>query len=130
MSASTISLITLFIAFGGALLGIYVRAALPERHLTPESQDTVKLTVGLIATLAALVLGLLIASAKSSFDTQSAELTEISSKVVLLDRILAHYGKEAGEARETLHMSVVAALDSMWSKDRTALAQPEPPANA
>ncbi|HEX4069627.1 MAG TPA: hypothetical protein VHX68_00595, partial [Planctomycetaceae bacterium] len=56
--------------FVGALAGMGLRAVLPEHHVSPESKDVVKLGMGLIATLAALVLGLLIASAKSSFDAQ------------------------------------------------------------
>jgi hypothetical protein len=75
--------------------------------------------MGLVATLAALVLGLLIASAKSSYDAQSAELTAMSAKAVMLDRVLAHYGPEAREAREVLRSSVVRILDQMWSEDRT-----------
>ena len=95
MSSLEISFVTLAVVFGGALLGIALRAVLPQQHLAGDSRDVVKLGMGLIATMAALVLGLLIASAKSSFDTQNAELTELASKAVLLDRILAHYGPEA-----------------------------------
>lgn len=129
MSSSAISLITFLVAFGGALLGMYVRAALPEHHLTPESKDTINMGIGLIATMAALVLGLLIASAKSSFDNQSIELTEASSKVVLLDRLLAHYGPDAGEARDTLRSSVIRILGSMWSKGSSGLSESEPSAS-
>jgi hypothetical protein len=117
LSSLEISLVTLVVVFGGALLGIALRAVLPENHLSEESREVVKLGVGLIATMAALVLGLLIASAKSSFDTQNAELTEMSSKVVLLDRMLAHYGPDTKEARDILRGSVVGALDSLSSED-------------
>jgi hypothetical protein len=117
MSSLEISFITLAIVFGGALLGIGLRAVLPQSELSGESREVVKLGVGLIATMAALVLGLLIASAKSSFDTQNAELTEMSSKVILLDRILAHYGPDAKEARDILRSSVAGALESLSSKD-------------
>jgi hypothetical protein len=113
LSSLDISLVTLAVVFGGALLGIALRAVLPENQLNAESREVVKLGVGLIATMAALVLGLLIASAKSSFDMQNAELTDMSSKVVLLDRILAHYGPDAKEARDVLRRSVVGALDSL-----------------
>jgi hypothetical protein len=116
MSSVEISFITLAVVFGGAMLGIALRAVLPEQHLSGDSRDVVKLGMGLIATMAALVLGLLIASAKSSFDTQNAELTEMSSKAVLLDRILAHYGPEAKEAREMLRGTVVNMLDMLSSK--------------
>jgi hypothetical protein len=113
MSSLEISFITLAVVFGGALLGIALRAVLPQNELSGESREVVKLGVGLIATMAALVLGLLIASAKSSFDTQNAELTEMSSRVVLLDRILAHYGPEAKEARDVLRSSVADSLNSL-----------------
>jgi hypothetical protein len=66
--------------------------------------------MGLIATMAALVLGLLIASAKGSFDTQSNELTDMSSRIVLLDRVLAHYGPETKDARDDLRSSVERSL--------------------
>jgi hypothetical protein len=117
MSSLEISFITLAVVFGGALLGMALRATLPETHLTGDSRDVVKLCVGLVATMAALVLGLLIASAKSSYDTQSAELTELASKAVLLDRILAHYGPEANESRDLLRASVAGALDMLSSHD-------------
>jgi hypothetical protein len=116
MSSLEISFITLAVVFGGALLGIALRAVLPERHLAGESRDVVKLGMGLIATMAALVLGLLIASAKSSYDTQNAELTEMASKAVLLDRILAHYGPETKEARDMLRSSVASVLEMVSSK--------------
>jgi hypothetical protein len=91
-----------------------------------DSLDAVKMGMGLVATLSALVLGLLVASAKSSYGAQSSELTEMSSKIVLLDRVLAHYRPEATEVRDLLHSSVARALDQMWSKDRTSSSQLEP----
>ncbi|MGA7189510.1 MAG: hypothetical protein WBY66_13500, partial [Candidatus Acidiferrales bacterium] len=100
-------------------MGILLRVALPERHLNGESRDVVKLGMGLVGTMAALVLGLLIASAKTSLDTQSAELTDMSSKIVLLDRILNHYGPETKEAREQLRTSAEQALYEMWPRERT-----------
>lgn len=77
--------------------------------------------------MAALVLGLLVASAKGSYDTQSTELTEMSAKVVLLDRFLAHYGPETKETRDLLRGAVVRILDRTWSKDPTSPSQLELP---
>jgi hypothetical protein len=85
--------------FGGALVGMTLRALLPERHLTAETKEVVKLGTGLIATLSALVLGLLIASAKSSFDAQRTGFQQLSANLILLDRMLARYGPETKEAR-------------------------------
>jgi len=121
MSSIAISGVTFACVFGGALLGMALRAVLPQNHVTADSRDVVKLGMALVATLAALVLGLLIASAKSSFDMQNVELTEMSSRVVLLDRVLAHYGPEAKEVRIELRSSVVHTLDTLFSKDASQL---------
>src|SRR5882724_2399352 len=126
MGSITICSIIFTFIFGGALLGISLRTSLPEHHFSPDSKDAVKGGMGLVATMAALVLGLLVASAKSSYDAQNSELTELSSKVILLDRVLAHYGPESKEARDQLRDSVVRALDQMWSKEHTGLSQMGP----
>jgi Protein of unknown function (DUF4239) len=126
MSSVAISLITLAFVFGGFLLGFALRAALPDHHLASDSKDAVKVGMGLVATMVALVLGLLIASAKASYDTQSSELTDMSSKLVLLDRVLAHYGPESKEAREQLRNTVVRVLDQLWSNDRSGRSQADP----
>jgi Protein of unknown function (DUF4239) len=115
MSSTTISLIVFACVFGGALLGIFLHAVLPQHHLSNESKDIVKLGMGLVGTMAALVLGLLVASAKGSYDTQSAELTQMSANIALLDRVLAVYGPETKEARALLRGAVARILDQMWS---------------
>ena len=84
VSVTAASFIVFVWVFGGALLGMFLRASLPENHLSADSKDFVKLGMGLIATMAALVLGLLIASAKSSYDTQRNELTQISANIIAL----------------------------------------------
>lgn len=120
MTSITISLIIFACVFGGALLGIFLHAILPKHHLSSETKDIVKLGMGLVGTMAALVLGLLVASAKGSYDTQSAELTQMSANIALLDRVLAHYGPETKETRDLLRGTVTGALDQMWSKDHTS----------
>jgi hypothetical protein len=126
MSPIAISLITCAFVFGGALLGIGIRTLLPDNHLAAESKDAIKLGMGLVATLTALVLGLLISSAKSSFDMQNNELTEMSSKIVLLDRVLAHYGSEAKEARDELRNLTVRAFDWVSPKNSADAYQSAP----
>jgi hypothetical protein len=121
LSSITISLLAFAFVFGGALLGIILRATLPQNALTSDSRDAVKLGMGLVGTLAALVLGLLIASAKTSYDTQNVELIDMSSKAVLLDRVLAHYGPEAKEARSELRGSVMHTFDMVFSKNASQL---------
>lgn len=117
MSSVTVSLIMFSCVFGGAMLGILLHAVLPQHHLSAESKDIVKLGMGLVGTMAALVLGLLVASAKGSYDAQSAELTQMSANIALLDRALALYGPETKETRALLRGAVARVLDQMWSKD-------------
>jgi hypothetical protein len=116
MSSFSLSLITFLLVFGGAVFGNILRGALPEHELSAESKDAVKVGVGLIATMAALVLGLLTASAKSSFDAQNNELTELSSRIVLLDHVLARYGDETKDARAELRIAATHAVESLSSK--------------
>ena len=115
MGSMTISWIVFACVFGGALTGMLLRTVLPAHHLSPESRDVVKLGMGLIATMAALILGLLVSSTKGSYDTQGSELMEASAKVVLLDRLLAHYGQETKEARGLLRSNIVQFLDQTWA---------------
>jgi hypothetical protein len=123
MSSVAISSIVFACVFGGVVIGMFLRTALPEQHLSAESKETVRLGMGLVATMAAMVLGLLVASAKSSYDTQNNELTEASSKFILLDRILAHYGPEAKEARGELRAFVLRALDSLGTLESSRRSQ-------
>jgi hypothetical protein len=115
-----IRLIVFVCIFGSALLGIVLRAFLPEGHLSADSKDTVRLGMGVIATMAALVLGLLVASAKNFYDAQSSELTQLSADVILLDHVLAHYGPETKEVRDLLRGAVARTLDLIWHQ------QPQP----
>jgi hypothetical protein len=117
MSALIISLVVFGCVFGGALLGIFFRNLLPTHHLSADSKDTVKLGMGLVGTMAALVLGLLVASAKGSYDAQSAELTQMSANIAVLDRLLALYGPESKEARTELRTIAARVLDQLWSRD-------------
>ncbi len=117
MSSLTISCIVFASVFGGTLIGMLLRARLPEQHLSAESKDLVKLGMGLIGTMTALVLGLLIASAKNSFDTQRNGLAQLSANFILLDRALAHYGPETKEAREMLRASVADMLQHTWPQE-------------
>jgi hypothetical protein len=105
--------------FGAGLLGVRVRAALPEDHLSTDTKDAVKVGMGLVATMAALVLGLLVASTKGTYDTQKSEVAQMAAKIVFLDRVLANYGSETAETRDLLRRTVWSAINRMWP-DRKA----------
>src|SRR5262245_37650902 len=117
MSSISISVIVFACIFGGALLGIFLHAVLPQHHLGSDTKDVVKLGMGLVGTMSALVLALLAASAKRSYDAQSAELTQMSANIAMIDRGLALYGPETKETRDLLRGVVARILDQMWPKD-------------
>jgi hypothetical protein len=99
-----------------AWLGMKARGLLPQHHLSAESQDAIKLGMALIATMSALVLGLLIASAKNSFDTQNNEVRQVVANLAALDRVLGVYGPEAAEARALLRDSVDDIVNNLWRR--------------
>jgi hypothetical protein len=127
VSALTISLIAFACIFGGTLLGMFLRTILPGHHLSDESKDVVKLGTGVIATMAALVLALLIASAKGNYDTMSSDLRQASSRVILLDRVMAQYGPETKEARDLLRHSIASTIKRIWPEDNIGQAIAEAP---
>ena len=117
MNALAIGAIVFLCVFGGALFGISVGPRLPDHHLNAESKDVIKLAIALIATMSALVLGLLIASAKTAYDTRSSQLATMSAEIVVLDRLLAHYGPETKDIRAALRRLVAAGLARYWPAD-------------
>ncbi len=123
MSPIAVGCIVLACVFGGALLGMALQTILPEHHLSVDSRDVIKLGMGLIATMSALVLALLISSAKGSYDTQRNELTQAAANIILIDRVLAHYGPESKEARDLLQLSVAGMIDRIWPSDPAANAK-------
>jgi hypothetical protein len=114
VSSLTIALVAFTCILGGTLLGLFLSMALPEHHLSSESKDTVKLGAGLVATMAALVLGLLVGSAKSSFDAMNAGLTEAGARTIMLDRVLAHYGPETREVRAMVRRTLETTIAHIW----------------
>jgi heme A synthase len=129
MSPMSISLIVFACVFGGALLGMSLRAILPDHHLSVDSKSVLTLVIGLIATMSALVLGLLVATAQGSYSTRNSEIRQMSANIILLDRVLAHYGPEAKEVRDLLRRAV--AREIQWispESDTTVRAKLDPKA--
>ncbi len=113
--------------FGGALVGLRLRRHLPDHHLKEDSKDIVKLGIGVIATMTALVLGLLVSSAKGSFDKMSNELTQTAATVIELDRVLAHYGPDAKEIRIRFQQNYQTVTDLLFSDDHSKLSKVNAP---
>jgi len=118
-----VALIVFACVFGSALIGLYLRGVLPTEHLNEDTVGVVKLATGLIVTMAALVLGLLVSSAKTSFDTASNELVQNAAAVIQLDRILARYGLETQDIRVLLKRNYTGAIQILSSRDPSQLAR-------
>jgi hypothetical protein len=123
VSPGSIGFIVLACVFGAAMIGMALRTILPEHHMSADSKDVIKLAVGLTATMSALVLALLIASAKGSYDAQKNELIQMSANAVLLDRVLAHYGTDTKDAREVLRASVDRIIEQIWPSEGNRASQ-------
>jgi len=123
VNSRTMGLVVFACVFGGALFGLYLSTRVAARHLSEDSKDAMKMALGVIGTLAALVLGLLLASAKSSFDAKGNGINQIAADLVLLDRALARYGPETRDARDLLRSSVAAVLQRVWPEEGLQVAK-------
>ena len=114
MTGIGFAVITFVCTLGGALLGIAIRSRLPAAHVSKESQDVVRLGMGLVATMTALLLGLVTAAAKGSFDSQDVAIKNAAAAVLSLDRLLARYGPETAPTRELLRRAMAFRIEAMW----------------
>ena len=126
MNTTLTALIVFGCLVGAVLLGRGLRRMLPQEHLSADSRDVIKLAIGLVATMSALVLGLLVSSAKGSYDTERSEVIQMAAKVAFLDRLLTVYGPEAAEARVRFHDAVKEAVQQMWPEEARQPAQLAP----
>src|SRR6476646_8423737 len=126
MAPIAISLLAFALALAGTLLGSISQRMLPEGHLSSDSKEVVKLSMGVVATLAALVLGLLVASAKSTYDARESEINQLTAYVILLDNLLAKYGEEAEPARASLRQAIPPVVDRIWREGQSVPLQASP----
>ncbi len=130
MNTNLAALIVFGCLAGAILLGRALRRFLPEDHLTADSRDTIKLAMGLVATMTALVLGLLVSSAKGAYDTKRSEVIQMAAKVAFLERVLGLYGQEATEARAGIREAVEEAVRQMWPEEARVSARLAPDTRA
>jgi hypothetical protein len=119
MSSLETSIITLLCLVAGFLLGMGLQYLLPDHHLSKESQDTVKLGAGMVATMSALILGLLVSSAKSSFDAVNVSIAQNGARIIQLDHLLDEYGPETRAIRDQLKTSIVGRVQKVWGNSTT-----------
>ena len=123
MDTEIASLIILGCLAGAVLAGRELSRLLPETHLSADTKDTVKLSMGLVATMAALLLGLLVSSAKGSYDAVKSNVTQMAAKATFLDRVLSIYGPDAVGARAQFRKAVDEMVRRMWPEGTHGMAR-------
>jgi len=118
-----VAFIVLAILVCSVVLGKWLCRILPAQHLDENTRDTVKLSLGLVATIAALVLGLLVSSAKDSYDANRTQVIQMAARMTLLDRVLTLYGPDAAEARSALRSAVEESVQRIWPASDTMEAE-------
>ena len=117
MNSYQISIVAFLCIFGGAVCGLLFQRFLPANHLSKESQDSVKLGAGLIATMAALILGLLVSSSKGTYDRVNILVNEVAADAINLDKTLRNYGSEADPLHQRLRDRVIMVRNDIWPSD-------------
>lgn len=102
LEAWVFALIVFGVQMSGWIIGRVLRPRLPQEHLASSTRDAVILAVGVVATLSALVLSLMISSAKTSYDADRLSVVEIAASMLMMDRALAQYGDASKSARDAL----------------------------
>lgn len=126
MNSTLIAVLAFAGIFVSTLLGMWLRSVLPNHHLSDETKDTVRIGMGLVATMTALLLGLLVASAKGSYDTQRSEVIQMAARVAYFDRVLSVYGPEAAESRELMRRTTESFIQRMWPDKKSRNASLDP----
>ena len=126
MNPILISAISLALMMLGIILGASIQQRLPEGHLSSDSKEVVKLSMGIMGTLAALVLGLLVASAHTSYAAREGEVRQLTAQVILLDTLLEQYGDGAQSVRVTLRRAVPQVAERIWREGQSTTLQTEP----
>ena len=114
MSAQLIAFIIFALMLSGMALGSYLRLVLPDEHTQADSKDILMTSAATMGTLIALIIGLLVTSAKSTYDETNASITQGGAKIITLDYYLSQYGPEAKELRVLLRQSTAAAIERIW----------------
>src|SRR3954469_25193592 len=117
MSDILIGVIVFAVIFGGALLGMFLGRVLPNQHLSPEARDVIRIVMGMLATLSAVVLGLLTGSAITSLAEKEGELRNAGVQFMMLDRPLAAYGPETRSTRDLLKQLLTERMSQIWPEE-------------
>ncbi|WP_295141448.1 DUF4239 domain-containing protein [uncultured Reyranella sp.] len=124
MSAVETALLVLGVILISTAAGVLLRRKLPEKHLSGDSKDVIKLATALVATMAALVTALLFASTRASYEATHSQVGQLTANVIELDRLLKDYGAEGVALRQALRQDVAAIVNTIWRDDDAVALSP------
>lgn len=116
MSPAVTAIVFLACLVSSFLIGMRLRQCLPENHFNEESKEAIELSIGLVAAMTALVLGLLTASTKSTYDDNQAAIRNITGNLLELDRLLVRYGDDAAPIRLSMRDAVNQQINVIWNQ--------------
>ncbi|UOA09363.1 DUF4239 domain-containing protein [Methylobacter sp. S3L5C] len=119
MSAPLAAFVIFVCMLFGMALGSYLRLVLPDHHTQADSKDILKTSAGMMATLIALIIGLLVTSAKGNYDNTTSGITQSGAKIITLGYYLSNYGPEAKEAQELVRQATASAIERIWPDEST-----------
>ncbi|MCE9587272.1 MAG: hypothetical protein K8R57_03040 [Verrucomicrobia bacterium] len=121
MNSYLVASVAFLCIFGGALIGMLIQRFIPAHHLSKDSHESVKLGAGLIATMAALILGLLVSSSKGTYDRVNVLINDAAANTISLDRTLRNFGPEAAPLRKLLLDRIIIVRNDVWPEDNKVL---------
>ena len=130
LSSFQIALGFLCVVFGSAMLGLVIGRRLPAHHMTPETKSVVSVSMAVVGTMTALVIGFLISNASSSFKARNGAVAELSSDIIQLDATLRRYGPETEAARAGLQSYATLQLQDLFSSGTNRRPNVDDPASA
>jgi hypothetical protein len=131
MNSFAVSFVVFALIFTGVFVGLALRRNLPHDHFVTNAKDTVdtvRAAIGLVVTMTGLVLGMLVSSAKASYDAQKNEVAEMASQIVLLDHLMTIYGPETKQTRIEARRLLEKNVDRIWSSQTSQQSRLRPDA--
>ena len=90
---------------------------MPDHHLSAEAKATVSVSIAVVGTMTALVIGFLISNANTAFNARNATVSLLSSNISQLDMLLRRYGPETESIRENLQRIAAMKFEDLFADD-------------
>jgi hypothetical protein len=113
-----IALIIMCTIFGAAIIGMLISRVLPDHHLSAETKAVVTTSMAVVGTMTALVIGLMISTASTSFTARDTHVAELSTDIVKMADVLDRYGSGAEPIRQALNDYTKRTYQDLFSPNR------------